>query len=98
MTEGRSLSQSFRPRARVLQLLGKDTARGIHCFPQVRSSTPSMREANRLTDCPEWSGASPPRKSKRQVHSTTSVRPPEAATISCLRGGQATDHESFFRL
>ena len=47
---------------------------------------------------PEWSGASPLRKSKRQVHGTTSVRPPEAATISCLRGGQATDHESFFRI
>ena len=37
-----------------------------------------MREANRLADCPEWSGASPPRKGKRQVRSTTSVWSPDS--------------------
>ena len=57
-------------------------------FPQVRSSTPSMREANRLTDRPEWSCASPPRKSKRQVHGTTSVRPPRPRPFHAFGAGR----------
>ena len=57
-------------------------------FPQVRSSTPSMREANRLTDRPEWSCASPPRKEQASGPRHHIGSAPEAATISCLGAGR----------